>query len=294
LDAGFHINNMRRVVNHLSGELPEQIRLRPSDVFRITQRCQTCHRQEWAAWASSTHRATYREIFLDPQHNHRRLLMDDCLRCHGTYFDGPIRDLVTPLNTQGPWKLRNPALDNQPVIVCLNCHQVHHHGTPLARPAVKPVTSADQEISRPSLGLFDRREMATVALAEMPLPDMRDGDRPVKISHDQRQALCYQCHAPIATREVRSGDDRTPIGVHEGLSCFACHANHSETTRASCATCHPRLSNCGLDVEKMDTTFKSTASPHNIHFVKCTDCHTKGIPKKHRPDVPASLTSSAG
>jgi hypothetical protein len=40
------------------------------------------------------------------------------------------------------------------------------------------------------------------------------------------------------------------------------------------------MSNCGLDVEKMDTTFKSTMSKHNIHFVKCSDCHTKGVPKK--------------
>jgi hypothetical protein len=116
----------------------------------------------------------------------------------------------------------------------------------------------------------------------------------VKISRDPRQALCYQCHAPIATRQVRSGDDRTPLGVHEGLSCYACHENHSMRTRASCSNCHPRLSNCGIDVETMDTTFKSTQSPHNVHFVKCTDCHTQGIPKKHRPDAPASLTSSAG
>jgi hypothetical protein len=30
----------------------------------------------------------------------------------------------------------------------------------------------------------------------------------------------------------------------------------------------------------MDTTFATTKSPHNIHFVKCQDCHPKGIPKK--------------
>jgi hypothetical protein len=40
------------------------------------------------------------------------------------------------------------------------------------------------------------------------------------------------------------------------------------------------LSNCGLDVETMDTTFKSIKSPYNVHFVKCIDCHTKGVPKK--------------
>jgi len=292
-DAGFHINNMRRVFNHLSGDVPEQVRLKTRDVFRVAERCQNCHRQEWAQWASGAHSATYAEIFLDSRHNHERLLMDDCLRCHGMHYDGGIRDLVTPINMQGPWKLRDPALAGRPVLVCLTCHQMHRHGAPLARPDVKPLTARNQEINRPSVALFDRRELESIALANLPLPEMREGDQTVKISRDARQALCYQCHAPLATRQVRSGDDRTPVGVHEGLSCLACHEKHGQRTRASCATCHPRLSNCGLDVETMDTTFRSLLSPHNIHFVKCLDCHTKGVPKKRRPEVPRVLSSAA-
>jgi RNase P subunit RPR2 len=109
---------------------------------------------------------------------------------------------------------------------------------------------------------------------------MVDGQRTVRISPDVRQALCYQCHAPLVTRAVGSGDDRTAIGVHEGLSCFACHERHGMKTRASCSTCHPQLSNCGLNVETMDTTFKDARSPHNIHFVKCVDCHKHGVPRK--------------
>jgi hypothetical protein len=112
------------------------------------------------------------------------------------------------------------------------------------------------------------------------MPAMLEGTRPVKMSKDQRQALCYQCHAPTASMQVGSGDDRTGLGVHEGISCLACHTQHGEKTRASCATCHPKMSNCGLDVEKMDTTFLSPASKHNIHWVKCVDCHTKGVPRK--------------
>jgi len=294
LDAGFHINNMRRVFDHLSGRVPEQVRFRTRDVFRITERCRNCHQQEWAEWASGLHHASYAEIFLDPKQNHKRLLMDDCLRCHGTHFDGPIRNLVTPIDRRGPWTLRDATLGGQPVIVCLNCHLMHHHGAPLARPPQKAVTSTTQELARPSLAFFDRREMQSVALAALPLPAMRDGERPVKASPDRRQALCYQCHAPDPSRQVRSGDDRTPVGVHEGLSCFACHENHSMHTRATCANCHPRLSNCGLDVETMDTTFKSITSRHNIHFVKCVDCHTKGIPKKRRPEARAGLVASTG
>jgi hypothetical protein len=109
---------------------------------------------------------------------------------------------------------------------------------------------------------------------------MLEADRAVKMSPDQSQALCYQCHAADATRQVSSGDGRTPIGVHEGLSCLACHQKHAQRTRASCADCHPRLSNCGLDVEKVDTTFLSPESGHNIHWVKCADCHSDGVPAR--------------
>ena len=83
--------------------------------------------------------------------------------------------------------------------------------------------------------------------------------------------------------QVGTGDDRTGIGVHEGISCLACHAQHGQKTRASCASCHPKMSNCGLDVEKMDTSFVSPNSKHNVHWVKCGDCHTKGVPPRKTP-----------
>jgi hypothetical protein len=142
------------------------------------------------------------------------------------------------------------------------------------------LAAAKEETNRPSLAFFDRREMMPVPVAQLGLPRMVEGGRVVRVSPDARQSLCYQCHAPLATAEVRSGDDRTPVGVHEGLACMACHQKHRQTTRASCAGCHPRLSNCGLDVEKMDTTFAGPASTHNIHFVKCPDCHPSGVPRK--------------
>jgi len=281
LDAGFHLKNIGRLAAHLSGRIPEQVRLKADDVQEMGGRCGKCHRQEYADWAAGPHAARYKEIFLDEKHNSTVHLMDDCLRCHAMHFNGGIRDLVTPLDTKGPWKLRDVKLAEEPAIPCLACHQMHRQGEPLARPAAKPEQPGPgQEIARPSLALYDRRELAYVALGRLPLPAMRDGDRAVRISPDTRQALCYQCHAPLAGREVGSGDDRTPVGVHEGLSCLACHQGHGQKTRASCQTCHPQLSNCGLDVETMDTTFKSTKSMHNVHFVKCIDCHTKGVPKK--------------
>jgi hypothetical protein len=249
------------------------------------ERCKSCHRQEFAQWQSGAHSTTYRRLFLDEKHNHQRALMDDCLRCHGMHFEGGIRDLVAPLDAKGPWRLLRPELTDQPAIPCLSCHQVHREGELLPRearavfaPGAK--SSAGQELLRPSVSLFDRREQKHFSADLLALPAMRDGARVVKISPDTRQALCYQCHAPLAGGLAGSGDDRTPVGVHEGLSCLACHLKHGQQTRASCANCHPRLSNCGLDVEKMDTTFLRTTSGHNIHSVKCADCHPRGIPKK--------------
>ncbi len=280
-DAAFHLSNARRLVKHLRGDVPEQIRIKGLDMVRMLDRCKACHRQEFADWQAGPHSSAFSKIFLDQKQNHQRLLMDDCLRCHGSYYEGGIRQLVAPLDTRGPWRLIDAAWANAPVIPCFACHQVHRHGEPLAKPAhARPRPATGEEILRPSLALFDRRELEHVPALDLPLPAMQDGSRTVRMSPDPRQALCYQCHAPLATRQVGSGDDRTGTGVHEGISCLACHQKHMQTTRASCATCHPRLSNCGLDVEKMDTTFRSSTSEHNIHFVKCADCHTKGVPKR--------------
>jgi hypothetical protein len=274
LDPGFHLGNVRRLVQHIRGGLSDPVRLRSQDIPRLMERCRACHQQEFAQWQSSTHSATYTNLFLDQKHNRQHPLIDDCLRCHGMHFEGGIRDLVSPLDSTGPWRLLRTDLARQPAIPCLTCHQVHRHGDRLSQAAAK------QERTRPSLALFDRREQQHFALNLLPLPAMRDGVRAVKVSPDQRQALCYQCHAPQASAQVDSGDDRTPVGVHEGLSCLACHQKHGQQTRASCAECHPRWSNCGLNVEKMDTTFANVKSGHNVHFVKCADCHRNGVPRR--------------
>ncbi len=280
-DLRFHLGNFRRLIKHVRGDVPEQIRIKGLDAVAMSERCRNCHRQEFADWQAGPHGTTFSKFFLDQKHNRRKLLTDDCLRCHGMQFEGGIRDLVTPVNTTGPWAIADPRWNNLPAIPCLACHEMHRRGEPLAKQPPRDQRSSSREpIHRPSLALFDRRPMEHVANANLALPQMLDGPRPVRMSPDHRQALCYQCHAALATRQVNSGDDRTAIGVHEGLSCLACHEKHGQQTRASCANCHPRLSNCGLDVEKMDTTFLTAKSTHNIHFVKCADCHTKGVPKK--------------
>jgi hypothetical protein len=291
LDASFHWNNVNRLYQHLKGNLPEEARLRNVDVQNMTERCAGCHRQEFAQWQSGPHSSTYARIFLDRKHNSGTQLMDDCLRCHGMHFEGGIGDLVTPINRMGPWQMLPAELAVRPVMPCLTCHQMHRLGAPLTKTDLQArVAGPTQEINRPSLALFDRRTQQYVPVERLPVPAMLDGERPLKMSPDQRQALCYQCHAPDASMRAGTGDDRTAMGVHEGIGCLACHMKHGQKTRASCADCHPKMSNCGLDVEKMDTTFRVLTSKHNIHWVKCLDCHPNGAPRKR--DHAETISSS--
>jgi hypothetical protein len=269
----FQSANVQRLIAHTRGNIPEQIRLKFVQVKEIVERCKSCHQQEFAEWSNGPHGAAYSKIFLDEKHNTKRMLMDDCLRCHGMFFDGGVSDLVAPVANKGPWKMVRKGMDAERTIPCLACHSIHTDGEPHTKTDLK-------RGMRPSLAFWDRRSGEHIRAAELPVPAVREGERLVKMSPDKRQALCYQCHAPWATGQAWSGDDRTPLAVHEGLSCLACHQRHGEDARASCANCHPRLSNCGLDVEKMDTSFANPKSRHNVHTVKCVDCHEKGVPKK--------------
>ena len=282
-DAGFHLNNVRQLWLHLSGQVPERLLLRQQDISRgLNARCGKCHQQEYAAWTAGPHHATYSQIFLDPGHNTNRILSDYCLQCHGMYFEHGIRDLVQPVDLKGPWRLVPLSIHpDEPAIPCSACHAVHRHGVPMEMRSASE-RAADPVPYRPSLAFYDRREQLHLTAAVLPLPDIVNGTRPVRIAPDARQATCYQCHAPDHTFQAGSGDDRTCVGVHEGLSCLACHTGHDQNARASCALCHPRLSNCGLNVETMDTTFQSSTSGHNIHFVKCEDCHPDGVPKRRQ------------
>jgi hypothetical protein len=217
------------------------------------------------------------------------------------YFEGGIRDLVQPQDAKGPWQLVHSELANKPAIPCMACHQVHREGD-VATKAQTRISVAGQVVGMgkdESLAFYDRREQMHIAAVRLPLPVLFDGTRSVNVSADPRQGVCYQCHAPRppdagteAAAKGRSwqsgsGDDRTPMGVHEGISCLACHGGHNQSARASCKNCHAQMSHGGIDLEKMDTTFASAASPHNTHWVKCTDCHQHGIPtvKAQRPSA---------
>ena len=256
LDAHALHAHLNRVVQHFRASPDQPIRLREEQVLAMQEACRGCHPQSFADWQASRHSAPYARMFLNASHNESQQLAPECLRCHGMFFDGHIEDLVTPIATKGPWAMKNRAKATQPVIPCLACHQNH---TPAA--------------GFRSAQLYVRHERSSISADRLPLVAVTQGDRPVKASSDPRQRLCAQCHTPNAFRRLGSSMDRTPAGVHEGLSCLDCHSSHSNSAKASCAACHPAQSHCGLNVEKMDTTFLSLGSKHNIHFVACGDCH---------------------
>ena len=276
--------NAKRVFYHLTDKRHDNIRLSEEQTIRMMQACQSCHQREFAHWQEGGHGTNYAGIFMDEKHNKTEQLADDCLRCHGMFFEGKMTDLATPLDIKGPWRFKNPLMAGRPVIPCLACHELHAPGQPFRHPAGQAAAAAATTnlpaFRRDALAVYVRQEGAHFAIDDLMVPKIFDLGRPVKVSSDPRQRLCTQCHAPDAFGQAGTGDDRTPTGVHEGVSCVACHAPHSNDTRASCALCHPARSSCGLDVTKMDTTFRSLASKNNIHRMKCIDCHPGGVPKK--------------
>ena len=260
-------SHLNRIVRHVSGDTEESIQLHSRDLLQAADACRQCHPQSYADWRSGGHATTNGRIFLDAAQNESELLADDCLRCHGMFHEGGIAALVTPLARQGPWQIRPPAQAGHAAIPCLACHQIHRAASPGASGAA----------------FFDQRERIYVDVARLPSPRMVADGRPLRLSSDPRQRLCVQCHAPslAAAHAPGSGDDRIARGVHEGLSCLDCHQHHNNSARASCQACHPQSSHCGLDVEKMDTTFLAKQSAHDVHTVACRDCHAAGIPGRN-------------
>jgi len=256
----------------------EAIPLNEAAVQALGAKCAGCHAQKAKDLAASGHAMTYAQSFLNREHNRMEPPMDDCLRCHAMFFDGTSRDLVTPLDTRGPWRMVRAELAGHRSILCVSCHQIHPERwlsppSKSAEPAKLVVVAATSKA-----GFFDRREHRFFPADRLPQPKIFKDGKPLKLSDDARIRICYQCHAPSAARHAGTSDDRTLRGVHEGMSCLDCHATHSLDTRAACAQCHPAASHCGLDVTRMDTTFRAKASRHDIHTMTCTDCHAK-IPK---------------
>jgi len=283
--------NAKRVFAHLTETRHENIHLSEEQTIRMTEACQSCHAREFAFWKQSGHGTNYAGIFMDAKHNKTEQMADECLRCHAMFFEGKMANMVTPLDTKGPWRFRNPEMAERPAIPCLACHDMHAPGQPFRHSGVEMARASTSTnppaFRRDTIAFYVRQEGTHFAIADLMTPKIFDNGRPVKVSNDPRQRLCTQCHAPNAFGQAGTGDDRTPTGVHEGLSCAACHEPHSNDTRAACVKCHPRFTSCGKDVATMDTTFRSSMSKHNIHSMNCGDCHPNGVPKRP-PSVPVT------
>jgi len=281
VSSGLHslTKKARMVLGHFVRPPRDEILLSEEQVIEAIERCRTCHQREYADWTSGGHSASYADIFLNEQHNRDERLSESCLRCHGMFFQGAIADVVSPLEVAGPWHLVDPDMESVPVIPCLACHHIHAEGFPAVPPDYSdPATiAANREPRVARVGFYDRYERMHFEATALPQPWIVDGTDSVRVAPDVRERVCVQCHAPNGFHQAGSADDRTPRGVHEGLSCSACHATHSNDASGSCANCHPQLSNCGISVDTMDTSFRDPNSAHNIHFVACVDCHDRAF-----------------
>ena len=268
--------------HHNSKIRPEDVKISEAQRMELMKRCKGCHQSEYSKWNSGGHAMNYSEVFLNSTHNKAETLYDDCLRCHGMFYDkGSVRDIVEPLDTAGPWKLKDSSIAYHPAIPCFACHQVHQSGLPGMRQELDTPSSLHySRVSQALSTFYYRRDSMYFPVSMITAPEINYKSLPVKISTDPAQRLCIQCHSPNAFNMGGTGDDRTPRGVHEGISCLACHDPHSNSAISSCKNCHPAISNCKLDVEKMNTTYMDKASKNNIHYVACTDCHEKGRPVK--------------
>jgi hypothetical protein len=279
LGNGFHSLKEKAgmVFTHLGSEEGDiQTGLNEDAVLRVMEACVNCHRDEYKSWMAGGHSATYSDIFLNEKHNSMERLYPDCFRCHGMYYDKTVADLVEPISRQGPWELKEADKIDDPVIPCLACHPIHMENEMQAHPASLDDPSAifyERKDRNPLNGLYLRSERMHLRVDVLPKPAMFLDETMLLVSDDPVQRLCMQCHAPNWTHEAGTEDDRTPTGVHEGLSCRACHRGHSNNARDACLTCHPAVSSCGLDVKTMNTSYFDRTSPNDIHSMTCLDCH---------------------
>jgi len=262
----------------------DDIRMSEAQYLETMERCTKCHQTEYTAWKASGHSAHYAAIFLDEKHNTTEQLNFDCLRCHGMFYEKTIKELVEPIAVKGPWRLKNQSKTHQPTIPCMACHKIHSPGSPVQSPdyIIPNNIFYGRNLKNNSVGFYSRHEKIHFMLSQLPTPIMLNGNDTVKIPVDPVYRLCVQCHAPSVWHQAGNGDDRTPRGVHEGISCTACHERHSNNQRNSCMKCHPAISNCNFDVEAMNTTYANPASPHDIHSVTCKDCHPDFFGKERK------------
>jgi hypothetical protein len=269
---------MGMVFSHVSNSPEnEEITMNEEQILEIAERCVDCHQSEYAKWSAGRHSITYAEVFLDEEHTRLEPPSWDCFRCHGMYFNGDINDLMeSPDSADGMWTMLLPQQADVRAIPCLACHEMHTENEPISALNIASLNGEPRNTSVSWYIRTDKRHRRADRLLMVEMVD-ESGER-IKVSHDPANKLCLQCHSPNAYHLAGSEDDRTPTGVHEGISCLACHDPHSNSAQNSCIKCHTDVSaNCRLDVRKMNTSYFNPESKNNIHFVSCTSCHSGEI-----------------
>jgi len=278
ISGGIHSLKEKAVMitGHISDvKRHDDIRLAEVQVLEIAERCIQCHQSEHAGWLASGHAVNYREIFMNEAHNAMEKPYWDCFRCHGMFFGGNINDLMNLDGNPSSWEFKNKEQQLRPTVPCLACHQIHFEN-PISSRYVSSSDTTAKIVRNPCTALYVRADKIYLRSDMLTPVVMKDGDRQVNRAIDPNTVLCQQCHAPDYIHRAGSEDDRTPAGVHEGVSCTACHQIHSGNTSESCILCHSEISkNCKSDVRKMNTTYLSKNSPYDIHRLTCVSCHEK-------------------
>lgn len=213
------LDNLRRAWVHVTRKTNEPRILNEIQVQRMTAACAKCHRAEAAGWAKS-HGGTAEKFLTNVVHNTAWKPADNCLRCHGMFLDGgDISEILTAdVEPQGPkwknWRFRDAARGKHAAVPCLACHD--GHGTGIA--------------------WYSRPERTWFKPDELYAQRVKGGE----VSADARSRVCQNCHAANAEGDLHSGDDKTPTGVHKGLSCLACHRDHDLDAEKSCGSCHAK------------------------------------------------------
>jgi Cytochrome c554 and c-prime len=264
---------------HLKSSPVTDIRLDEKQVEKMVALCAGCHQNEYANWMSAGHSMRFEDVFLNKEQNRKEPANEQCLRCHGMFYEGSVAALVSPLDTVGPWKIISKENKSSFAIPCLACHSIHSPGQISSPPdyANPDQKAFKQPLSYAKVGFYDPYEKTFFRADDLPALQAWQKDKRIFVSEDPLARICSQCHAPDASHQAGTSDDKTPMGVHEGLSCMSCHQPHTNDAMRSCKECHPVFSNCGLDVEKMNTTFANPGSPNDIHTVSCTDCHPGSV-----------------
>ncbi len=213
----------------------EDVFLTEKQSLDMAKRCAECHGAEEKAWLSGAHSSTYKDIFMDEAHNQLEKPYSDCLRCHGMFYDGDINSLMSlEGRDSGKWHIKDADQVDRPTITCLACHQVHaSQPRSLNYKDLNAEEKANllKKTSRPGTALYVRAEKRHMPSSNLMQIKMYRQDTLVRVSEDPNVKLCMQCHAPNGVHAVGSEDDKTPMGVYEGMSCMECHDPHSNKVK---------------------------------------------------------------